>query len=84
MRVYLKLNKHTFMFGKQKLEWDGYNKESKIAFEYQGYQHYEYPNYYHKTKTVFLKAQERDKLKEQYAKDNNIKLIIIPFTANIE
>ena len=63
-----------------KYEWDGYNKEHKIAFEYHGYQHYVYPNYWHKTEEEHIKAIQRDREKEQWAKDNNISLIIIPHT----
>ena len=61
-------------------EFDGYNEEHKIAFEYHGYQHYVYPNFFHKTEKDFLSNQERDKAKEEYCKENNIKLIIIPYT----
>ena len=31
------------------LELDGYNKKLKLAFEYDGYQHYIYPNKFHKS-----------------------------------
>lgn len=61
-------------------EFDGYNKQLKTAFEYHGYQHYIYPNWFHKTEDKFLQSKQRDKDKEQYCKDNNIKLIIIPYT----
>lgn len=62
------------------LEFDGYNEEHKTAFEYNGKQHYEYPNFYHKSEQEFLSAQDKDKRKRQYAIDNDIKLIIIPHT----
>ena len=38
------------------------------------------PNYWHKTKEIFELAQQRDKIKEQYCVENNITLIIIPYT----
>lgn len=66
----------------QKFIWDGYNEELKIAFEYHGYQHYEFPNRFHKTKEDFLNAQTRDYLKEEYAIKNRIKLLVIPDTEN--
>ena len=59
-------------------EFDGYNEEHKIAFEYNGRQHYEYPNHCHKTEQLFKEQQQRDLDKIQYAKDNGIQLIIIP------
>ena len=60
-------------------EFDGYNEKHKIAFEYHGYQHYIYPNRFHKTKEIYEKAKQRDLDKLQYAKENNIKLIIISY-----
>ena len=36
------------------LEFDGFNKEHHIAFEYHGRQHYEFPNHCHKTKQEFI------------------------------
>jgi hypothetical protein len=60
--------------------FDRYNKEHRIAFEYHGYQHYIFPNYFHKTEERFIAAQQRDKDKEQYCKENNITLIVIPHT----
>ena len=73
--------KARFYYNKPKFyEFDGYNEEHKIAFEYHGYQHYIFPNYFHKTKEHFLSNQQRDRDKEQYCKENNIKLIIIPYT----
>lgn len=61
-------------------ELDGYNDELKIAFEYNGYQHYIYPNYFHKTKEKFTIQQASDRYKKKYCEENNIKLIIIPYT----
>lgn len=61
------------------IEFDGYNEELKITFEYQGYQHYQYPNRWHKTKTDFQKLRSKDLFKRQFCLENNIKLIIIPF-----
>ena len=61
-------------------ELDGYNKELKIAFEYNGEQHYTYPNAFHKTKEKFIRCQVSDQYKKQYCADNNITLIVIPYT----
>lgn len=70
----------SFVYKNLKFRWDGYNKEHKIAFEYNGYQHYEYPNLFHKTENDFIMQIERDSLKAEYAIKNKIKLIIIPYT----
>jgi DNA-directed RNA polymerase subunit RPC12/RpoP len=75
-------NKTRFYYGDQLLEFDGYNYEHKVAFEYHGIQHYEYPNYFHKTPKAFNEQQRRDDLKEQYCAERDIKLLIIPYTEN--
>lgn len=67
-------NKHKFY------EFDGYNKDHRIAFEYHGKQHYIFPNHWHKTEKIYLEAKQRDLEKEQYCLNNNIKLLIIPYT----
>lgn len=66
--------------------FDGYNTiiindcQYILAFEYNGYQHYEFPNQYHKNnKTEFDDQQIRDSLKLQISNDNNIILIVFPY-----
>jgi len=67
-------------FDGQLFKWDGYNEECKIAFEYNGEQHYKFPNYYHRTEEEFIMQIERDTRKLKYALKNGIKLITIPYT----
>lgn len=76
----IELKKRKFKYNNNQYEFDGYNEKNKIAFEYNGYQHYKYPNYWHKTKEIFEAAQQRDRLKEEYCILNGIKLIVIPYT----
>jgi thiol-disulfide isomerase/thioredoxin len=71
---YANNNKHKYF------EFDGYNEDHKIAFEYHGYQHYIFPNFFQKTLEIHENAKQRDMDKVIYAKENNIKLIIIPYT----
>ena len=61
-------------------ELDGYNDELKIAFEYQGIQHYEEGEKipFH-TKETILETQKRDVYKVQRCEELGIKLIIIPY-----
>ena len=61
-----------------KLELDGYNDDLKIAFEYNGRQHYRRNPLFH-TKQQFEELQYRDKVKSKLCKINRIELIIIPF-----
>ena len=61
---------------KEKMEFDIFIPEMNIAFEYQGEQHYsDFPFGFGYSESYFL----RDQLKRKYAKENNIKLVIIPY-----
>jgi very-short-patch-repair endonuclease len=64
------------------MELDIYCNELKIAIEYNGKQHYEYIEYFHRNENNFNKQCERDKLKNELCIKNGIKLITIPYTLN--
>ena len=64
------------------MELDIYCDELKIAIEYNGKQHYEFIEYFHKNENNFDKQCERDKLKNELCVQNCIKLITIPYTCN--
>ena len=42
------------------LELDGYCEELKMAFEYDGEQHFKFPNWFHKSQEAFEKLQADD------------------------
>lgn len=64
----------------QRLELDMYNEELVVACEYSGIQHFvEDKKFFHK-EGGFEEQIERDSLKKKYCEDNNIKLIIVPYT----
>lgn len=67
------------------LSYDFYLPDYNIFIEYQGQQHYFPVNYFGGEKH-FIIQQEHDRIKAEYAKNNNIELIIIPYTeySNIE
>jgi hypothetical protein len=65
------------------IELDGYNKELKIAFEYNGIQHYKLIEYW-QDQEKFDHLQNTDKLKIQLCKENDINLIVIPYTVKYE
>lgn len=50
-----------------------------IIIEYDGKQHYEYEPYLQETSFNFIKQVRRDQFLEAYCKDNNIKLLRIPW-----
>lgn len=63
-----------------RLQLDGYNKDLKLAFEYQGEQHDRYIPFFHgRDQSYFLKQQERDQRKVKLCIENNVTLIIIPY-----
>jgi hypothetical protein len=65
------------------LEFDGYNPTLKMAFEYSGIQHYEFPNPFHKTEEDFIKQVRRDVFKREMADLYGIYLITIPYTVKL-
>ncbi len=65
------------------IELDGYNKELNIAFEYNGAQHYKQVKYW-QTEEEFEYRQKVDKIKEELCKQEEINLIVIPYTVKYE
>ena len=78
-----------FKIYKGKMRFDGYaeviihGQLMKIAFEYNGIQHYKYPNYWFEESPDHLKAWlkyiKRDQTKKEICRMNNILLIEIPY-----
>ncbi len=64
----------------ERLHYDWYNEELKLALEYNGEQHYIYIPFFHRTGIEVLeKQQERDKLKVELSYKYGIYLIVIPY-----
>jgi hypothetical protein len=62
------------------LRFDFYFPELNTCLEYNGKQHYEEVNNdFFGTKTTLKDRQRLDRIKENYCKNNNIKLLIIPY-----
>ena len=59
--------------------YDFYLPEINSILEVNGEQHYSYTKKFYKTKTDFLKAQERDRRKISYALAHSIKIYCIPY-----
>ena len=62
------------------LELDGYCNKLKLAFEYQGEQHYEIIKLFHMDDKKLNKIKQHDRAKVDMCLEKQIKLIIIPFT----
>jgi hypothetical protein len=61
------------------LELDGYNEELGIAFEYNGIQHYVWPNFTGMTREQFINQARRDTFKLDLCDKLGIYLITIPY-----
>lgn len=64
------------------LELDCYNADLKLAIEYQGQQHYKWPNQFHKTYNEFKEQLRRDKLKVDVCQKQGVHLICVPYNIN--
>lgn len=64
------------------LELDVYDQITRTAVEYNGAQHYKYPNTFHKTEEEFNEQIYRDKLKKKLCKKENVKLIVVPYSVD--
>tara|TARA_B100001123_G_scaffold204876_1_gene232273 strand:+ start:102 stop:995 length:894 start_codon:yes stop_codon:yes gene_type:complete len=62
----------------QKLELDGYCKHLKIAFEYNGKQHYEYSKFFH-SKMSLKEIRKNDEIKRELCVRKGIFLFILTF-----
>jgi hypothetical protein len=63
-----------------KLQCDGVNHEKKVIVEYNGIQHYIWPNIFFEKEEDFIRQQERDKLKLIRAKEKGYNIIVVPYT----
>lgn len=68
------------VFSNPLLELDGYCAEEKIGFEYQGEQHSQFPNFFHRTEIEFRKQLERDQQKRDECVHLGLRLIEVPYT----
>lgn len=64
----------------RRLELDCFNSSLSLAVEYNGVQHYKWPNFFHKTKDEFIQQIGRDRFKRDFCDKNGIYLIVVPYT----
>jgi hypothetical protein len=63
---------------------DFYLPLKKLCIETHGEQHYKFVPFYHSNKFSFIKAQKRDREKEEWCEINGIKYIALPHYEDIE
>ena len=66
------------------LELDFYDEEQQVAIEYDGAQHYEYPNQFHKSREEFEEQVARDRWKDAQCDAMGVQLVRIRATGNSE
>ena len=66
------------------LEIDCYCEELKTGIEYNGEQHYRYIPYFHSSRDAFTNTKYRDDMKKRLCEENNVKLIIVPYTVPVK
>lgn len=64
------------------LELDCYNDDLKIAVEYNGIQHYEWPNFTPMTYEEFIDQHRRDRYKKETCDRYGVYLITVPYTVS--
>jgi len=64
----------------QRLELDCYNEELEIGLEFNGIQHYIFPNPFHRTEQEFNSQIKRDQYKKYICSSSNVMLIVVPYT----
>lgn len=62
------------------LEIDCYNPHVKIGVEYNGVQHYKWPNFTKQTQAEFINQLRRDQYKVKKCDENGYYLIRVPYT----
>jgi hypothetical protein len=62
----------------QPLELDGYNEELKLAFEYQGVQHYQFSQKWHGSLEELQRQRDRDAEKVVMCQQHGVALLVIP------
>lgn len=76
----VKLPGSTALNRKSVLYLDFYIPSIMLGVEVHGQQHYEYCEFFHKTKADFFKAKARDEDKIEWCKLNNINLVILKYS----
>ena len=62
------------------LRYDFFLPEFNVLIEFDGEQHFRYNSIFYKDKESFEEQQHRDLIKNNFAKENHIVLIRIPYT----
>ena len=70
--------------GQFNLELDCFDKNLRLAVEYNGIQHYQFNKFFHRNHDHFMTQKYRDDMKKRICKEYDIKLIEVPYTVKLE
>lgn len=70
--------------GSGSLKADFYLPKQKLMVEVHGEQHYKFSKHFHGTKANFLEACKRDANKITWCELNNIQLVSLPYSENVD
>lgn len=62
---------------------DFYIPSFDLGIEVHGQQHYEFSQFFHKTKAGFVQSQIRDRVKLEWCEANNIDLVVLKYSDDI-
>lgn len=65
---------------RRRLELDCYNADLRLGVEYNGVQHYVFPNYFHRNREQFDSQQRRDHYKRTLCQQAGVQLLVVPYT----
>ncbi len=66
------------------MELDMYNRERKLAVEYDGPQHYKYPNGVHGSKAEFEAQRRRDRYKDARCAAVGVRLLRVKASSSVQ
>lgn len=82
--IFVRQKKFIDCKNKAVLPFDFYLPNLHLCIEFNGAQHYNFVEYFHKNKEKFKEQQKRDKIKTEFCKKNSIPFLRIKYNENVK